>query len=398
MNRIILYGHAGSKNHGCEAIVRSSTKIIRNYNLDIPIILGTYRKNEDLNLQLEKVVDGVVNHKQVKRYSFTHIKNGVLNRLFKYQGNIKCCNSEVIANIDKSTVAMSIGGDNYCYGYPLNWMYINKASKSKEAKTILWGCSIEPYLLKSTEVVDDMKRYALITTRESITYNALIEAGVTKNTKLYPDSAFILDTVKLDLPSEFIENKTIGINISPLIQRLEKDESITYKNYHELVRYIVEHTDNNIAFIPHVVWENNNDLEPLTQLYNEFKDTGRVVLIEDHNCMELKGFISRCRMFVGARTHATIAAYSTCVPTLVVGYSVKAKGIAKDIFGAFENYVLPVQSLQNEDDLIKAFQWLCNHENKIRVHLQNFMHSYIEKAWQAGEEVKKLIEEQENSD
>lgn len=78
--------------------------------------------------------------------------------------------------------------------------------------------------------------------------------------------------------------------------------------------------------------------------------------IADATCEELKGFISRCRLFVGARTHATIAAYSTCVPTLVAGYSVKARGIAKDLFGSEENYVLPVQSLKNKDDLVKGFQ------------------------------------------
>src|SRR5690606_14821725 len=105
----------------------------------------------------------------------------------------------------------------------------------------------------------------------------------------------------------------------------------------------------------HVVWTYNNDLETLNEIYQKFNDTGRVVLIGDHNCMELKGFIARCRMFIGARTHATIAAYSSMVPTLVVGYSVKARGIAIDIFGTNENYVIPVQSLKEETDLTNAF-------------------------------------------
>ena len=48
-----------------------------------------------------------------------------------------------------------------------------------------------------------------------------------------------------------------------------------------------------IALIPHVVWNYNDDRIPLQFLYNEFKGTGRVVLIEDHNAEELKGFISR---------------------------------------------------------------------------------------------------------
>lgn len=60
---------------------------------------------------------------------------------------------------------------------------------------------------------------------------------------------------------------------------------------------------------------------------------------------QYKSIISRCDMFIGARTHATIAAYSTCVPTLVIGYSVKSKGIAKDIFGTDEGLVIPVSEI-----------------------------------------------------
>ena len=62
-------------------------------------------------------------------------------------------------------------------------------------------------------------------------------------------------------------------------------------------------------------------------------------------------------MFIGARTHATIAAYSPR-PTLVVGYSIKARGIAKDLFGTDEGYVLPVQALAQKEDLVNAFDWL----------------------------------------
>ena len=79
------------------------------------------------------------------------------------------------------------------------------------------------------------------------------------------------------------------------------------------------------------------------------------------------------------------------VPTLAVGYSVKARGIARDIFGSEENMVIPVQSLEHENDLINAFKYIQENEESIRKHLQNFMPSYIGKAWQAGEEVKKLM-------
>lgn len=114
-------------------------------------------------------------------------------------------------------------------------------------------------------------------------------------------------------------------------------------------------------------------------------------MIDDCNCLELKGYISRCRLFIGARTHATIAAYSTCVPTLVVGYSVKAKGIAKDIFGTYENYVIPVQSLENSDDLINSFTWIYENEDKIKNHLTTFMPTYKKRGLEAKKEIEELI-------
>ena len=143
-----------------------------------------------------------------------------------------------------------------------------------------------------------------------------------------------------------------------------------------------------VALIPHVVWGHNDDRKPLQQLYDKFKNTGRVVMGEDHNAEELKGYIARCRFMVVARTHASIAAYSTKVPTLVVGYSVKARGIAKDIFGTEEHYVIPVQSLKTETDLLEGFQWQVEHEKEIKQHYATIMPEYIERVYKVTELLK----------
>ena len=157
-------------------------------------------------------------------------------------------------------------------------------------------------------------------------------------------------------------------------------KGITIANYQKLLAYIIEKTDMNIALIPHVVEKNNDDRTVLQFLFNYFADTGRICMIDDCNCMELKGYISRCRFFIGARTHATIAAYSSCVPTLVVGYSVKARGIAQDIFGTAENYVIPVQELKKESDLLDKFFWLMKREDEITDLLEVKMPEYCAKA------------------
>ena len=72
------------------------------------------------------------------------------------------------------------------------------------------------------------------------------------------------------------------------------------------------------------------------------------------------------------------------------GYSVKAKGIAKDLFGTYENYVLPVQQLQEKEDLIGAFEWLRDYEQDIRKDLSNVMPAYKERALSIGREIESL--------
>ena len=145
-----------------------------------------------------------------------------------------------------------------------------------------------------------------------------------------------------------------------------------------------------MALIPHVMWKNNDDRLALEELYKGYEKNKRVFLFPDMSCRKIKYVISKCRAFIGARTHATIAAYSSRVPTLVVGYSVKAKGIARDLFGREENYVLPVQALEEAGELIRAYDWLMEHEKEIRGRLEEIMPRYCARAGEAGEEIRKI--------
>ena len=142
----------------------------------------------------------------------------------------------------------------------------------------------------------------------------------------------------------------------------------------------------NIAFIPHVCKPGNDDRDSMKLLESYFPNENRLVMVNtegDLDCRKLKYIISRCRFMITARTHASIAAYSTCVPTLVVGYSVKARGIAKDIFGTVDNYVEDIHSINDQEALLNKFLYILNHENEIRKWLNNKMPSYITQAQNA---------------
>ncbi len=389
MNRLLLYAHAGSRNHGCEAIVRSTLKILNLNNIDVS--LATFRKQEDEDFLAPDFDLNFISYKRFEGFHPVRLVDAGLRKLkLKQDFLFSFSQKEIAHNLDSNTLGLSIGGDNYCYGIPRWIYYTNTIAAMKGSKTVFWGCSVDPEVI-TPEMLEDLKKYSLIIARESITYEAFKNKGLI-NCILLPDPAFTLDIKSAPLPVGFVEGNTIGINVSPLIMKSETSGGIVFKSYTRLIQHILDTTDSQVALIPHVLWEHDNDMVPLSDLYDSFSNTGRVILLGDtYNCMELKGFISRCKLFIGARTHATIAAYSTGVPTLVIGYSVKARGIAKDIFGSEGKYILPVQKLEQEDQLIKAYEELNRDQGDIRKHLSEFMPGYIKKAYEAGEPVRKLM-------
>lgn len=365
--KLVLYPHGGSGNHGCEAIVRSTYKITQ-----ADVTLFSASPEEDKKVGLDAICNVQLDHCPISRFSLQYLKAVFQAKVYGDQTAYDRIHFFPILKAAKTADYMlSIGGDNYCYGVPRFIYLINKEIRKKGGKTILWGCSVEPDSIKG-EMLEDLQGYTHIIARESITYQAMINKGL-KQAILIPDPAFQLNRIDLPLPENFIEGNTVGINVSPMIIGHESNQGVTLQNYIELINYIINQTDIQVALIPHVVWNHNDDRIPLNILYDRFKDTGRICMIEDHTAEELKGFIARCRFLIAARTHASIAAYSEKVPTLVIGYSVKAKGIAQDLFGTYENYVLPVQSLKNKNDMIDAFKWLQNNESNIKKQLDTII-------------------------
>lgn len=358
-----LYAHGGSGNHGCEAIVRSTIKIFGKND----ITLISSNQEEDCFYGLDHICSILkeagfgINKKSLSflraYYSLKFKHDYIPMEKLRYKKSFD--------NIKRGDLALSIGGDNYCYADVKKYVMMHDMLKQRGAKTVLWGCSIESDIAKNPEISADLARYDLITARETITFETL--RRINPNTILMPDPAFLLDKKETDLPKNFLSGNTVGINLSPMVIANEISPGITEKNYSVLIEYLLHDTDMNIALIPHVVWESSDDRVLLQKLYMTYKNTNRVCMIDDHRCDELKHIISKCRYFVGARTHATIASYSTYVPTIAIGYSVKARGIARDLFGTEEGYVLPVQSIKEKNDLLNTFYGIMSNE----VHIKN---------------------------
>lgn len=371
--KYILYGNGSSGNHGCEAIVRGTVQLLRLNPTQVRI--QSMNPQEDIFYGLDKLGKIFPARSVAKRnYRFwnAYVQLKLLGQYTALDG------LQYLSGIHEASefcdIALSLGGDNYCYSNTELYAYLNRAYRKQGIRTVLWGCSIEPDVVAKRSVAKDLARYNLIVARDSITFHAI--KNVQENVILSPDPAFFMGTKPCALDPRFDATNVIGINVSPMIIDCEKHSGITYENYSELIHYILSDTDAMIALIPHVVWPSNDDRKVLQQLYDDFKHDSRIIFVEDHSAPELKFIISQCCFFIGARTHASIAAYSSCIPTLVVGYSVKARGIARDIFGDEEDYIIPVQSMHSPKQLTEAFITLYARRENIKQNLDKKICSY----------------------
>lgn len=387
--KILLCQHGGSGNHGCEALARTAQLLLLEAFPGCAITLYSYRLEDDRQYLRDTDMTLTGLRSLPGRFSPHNLGYHLKKRLL---GPDKASKMPITGQfrqlLQESDLVVAIGGDNYCYQRGVGYYALDRLIAATGKPYVLLGASLEPDDLEKG-LAEHLRCFTLITAREPITYDACRQAGLS-NVVYAPDSAFLLPCGTAPAVPGLMPENAVGINLSPLILQSEQSAGMTLKNYQALVRRILDTTTLQIALVPHVVWEGGDDRQPLTLLYEQFRDTGRVFLVPDAGCRELKGLISRLRFFIGARTHATIAAYSTGVPTLVCGYSVKARGIARDLFGESEGYVVPVQGLTLEEELADAFSALFAREDALREHLHAKLPTYQRQARSAADALARL--------
>ena len=375
MKKILIYGIGSLQNRGCEALVNST---IAQIDPKVEIAAATFDYKHDKDMYKDRI-KYFVNHHKHNEENFTEEEKKEyeqIQRLPFEPYNYECFyERDVIKEMEDSDLCIHIGGDNYCYGVN-EWIYaINTKAKELNKKTVLWGASLFDEI-KDLRLINDLKKYDLLMIREKISYNAIKNYIDEDRLMLVPDPAFSLVPKKVALTKWYKGKKVIGLNLSPLtVKTKENEEAIN-----NFIKYILNETNYSIALLPHVTVEEVSDLSVLKKIKEEYQGEERIFLEEgEYTCQEIKYIISKCDMLIAARTHASIAAYSTLVPTLVIGYSVKSRGIAEDLFGNYQDYVLSTEELKGEE-LINKFQYIEKNKKQIKSTLENKMKIVKEEA------------------
>ena len=387
--KILLYGVGTYKNRGIEAIVQSTINQIDKSKYDIEVATFDYENNKK---KYTDIVSKYINHykkSEELNEEEKQLEDKYKNMPFDHDNFELLYQKEVVDEIDNVDICFSSGGDNYCYD-GCYWLYsIDKTSNKKDKKTVLWGASLYEKI-ENKELLNDLQNFDVLVIRESISYNELKRYVPEDKIILTSDPAFSLEAKETKLDKWYKGRNYVVLNVSPLT--IKSDEQ--FDEVIDLMNYILDKTKYSICLLPHVTTEDCNDIDILQKLKDKFNDNDRVYLEKnDYSCNELKYIISKSTLTVAARTHASIAAYSTCVPTLVIGYSVKSKGIAKDIFGEFENYVIPKDNLK-DGLLIEKFKYLDSNKDKIKQVLEDKMPNYIKEAKDIFNKVINKINEQ----
>lgn len=381
--KYFLFNHVGSFNHGCEAIVRGTVNIISNADSNAEFVLSSFAPETDSGIkEVEKRIFATRPLSSLEKMisafyvKVLHTEEYALRKMY----------SDMVTQAQDCDICISVGGDTYCYGDNHGIQVLTRELKKSGKKVVLWGASIGEEDL-SDEKLHSLKDFDAIFTRESLTYDLLKSKSANENVFLNPDPAFCMERDGIELIEGFTKENTLGLNVSPLVEGYNPQITQITINF---IKFVLENTTLKILLVPHVIENGNNDHDYMTKFYEEFKDSGRIeILPPDLNAKQYKGYIANTRFFIGARTHATIAAYSSGVPTAVLGYSVKSRGIAKDLFGE-EKYVLNSRTLTDAQPVIDALNSLIENEKEIKETLMKKMPVYLRNAMQMGDKLTKV--------
>lgn len=404
MSMTFFAGHESLTNRGCEALLRGITHIVRRFDADAGFLAPSFDVDADIRRWPGSVavglrfVDAYRLPVHVRLWARVQARIPSVRKVWMPAPDLPRPQAAMTAGADRCVLT---GGDvlSLDYGVPSLMRYLGQADHfiRRGLPVALWAASVGPFDRMpevKRAVVARLREFADISVRESATLAYLNDLGIAKARQVV-DPAFVMapETWPSDtaLPAQADEG-VLGFNVSPLVHKLLLQGSRSAADALEaavlaFLGDVVERTGLGIVLVPHVDsvdgGPSNSDFVYMQDLLHRGGfDPARVTIApRELNAAQIKHLISGCRFFIGARTHATIAAWSTGVPTVSLGYSVKARGLNRDLFGD-ERYVRDTKQL-TRSILWTAFEQLRSDEDALRDLLSSRIPRWRDRAYEA---------------
>lgn len=385
MRRFYLSGQNNFGNRGCEALVRSTLELLKAEFGDVEVLVPSYRPDLDTKQWPDAEQSGC-RFVRAMPYPAELKIWGRMRRALPFLKNLYLPSfrlpKDIEADIASCDAMLVIGGDNITLDYGIEsllWHVRFAQHAQRLGKTVMvWGASVGPF--SSEPVIEKfvagfLRGVDCVSVRETISRDYLSGIGVSENVSTVADGAFVMTPQPVDMTSFWpvgAEAGVLGFNVSPLITKFRpagEAPDVLLKQVADFLTELLETTQMAVLLVPHVdpldgTVENSDShfMGEILKVAGRFG--GRISIAPATlNAAQLKYVLSNCSYFIGARTHATIAALSTLVPTFSIAYSIKAKGLNRDLFGS-DSLVLNTPDVSAES-LRESFKYLVNNREDI---------------------------------
>jgi len=284
---------------------------------------------------------------------------------------------------------ISTGGDIFSSDYGDFSSHLKSLSVALNygKKVVLLGQSIGPFRTRreTEKFVSIASRSNLITVRESISFKYCLEKLGLDSNRVYQtsDPGFLLEPAPchisiLKLTGVNYYKPYVTVSVSAGISRYMKISSAKHGlTLLEIIRFFLK-TKCQVVLIPHVQRNSVSEDDRLlaTTLARELNWPHNLYIAgSDFSASEIKSIIGGAIFNVAERMHAAIAGLSLNVPTLIVGYSIKAQGILNDLMGKKEasKNLLGAKQISESKRSVTALHaaWHCRHETREKLKTNN---------------------------
>lgn len=405
---LLVVGNGPYANRGCEAIAKSSFRLIRKHFPTIQIV----NANEQAAIDQVDEREPAVIHVPYKLASFGRSRLWFSEVLFRKTGLVRdftTAGKLVREYASKSRAVLSMGGDLYGLSHGaqclLQYIFLGEAAMAARRPFIIWGATIgsfeeEPRLKKLA--IEHFKRSKLILVRDEHSLEYLKTLGVCENVRLVADPAFLLDPVEpqIILPVREPLEETIGFNLAAsygLIGGLGNFRDMV-KLGADCVQELMQYTGRPVVMVPHVVAfppeacpDNDTVFHALIREALLERGLDVPVLPSSLRSWEIKWVLGRLKAYVGSRWHSTVGSMGCGTPTVSIGFSEKTPALNSLLLG-HTKFCMHCKNLTVQT-LVELVESLLEEEATIRDILRKRVPEICEMANSAGLYLKEALKE-----
>ncbi len=381
MKKIIIYGSFLEYNLGLPSLLHGIEELIYNiYGEDTQCIYYEYDKLGG------RITDSYKS--QIKYIPFQNGKHMLKSALrYKFLKKGKETEKSFFKEIESADVVVDLYGIYFCSNIEKNKMGRLKAVYSSitnltipfiakklfGVKTVKTAASYGPLETKGLDVKAQYtinSIFDVVCARERQSKQVICDnCSIKKDIIVTPDVANLMKYEAV----EYGESKRIGIVVSHQIDRQWKSN----ESYRQCMASLINHINSNLPEYKVIIIPNetsplkkNNDIDMAKSILGHVSDAKKIEVFDDIdiNACEMKTLIASCDVVVSARYHSCVAALSSGIPLLAMGWHNKYDELLQ-LYNQNQNIISGEDC--TSEKLINKFDSIWKNREQIRDELKN---------------------------